>query len=716
MRRLLSLLVVPAVLTASIGLTAPPAGAAGAPGTPSGWKTLAYRGIRFDVPASWPVFDLASSPRTCVRFDRHAVYLGREGADPACPARAIGSAGAVQVTPVADAAAAAPPHAVRTLIGGQQALVSAGDPADTPTVATFPGLRLSVTVAAGADPTLAGRILAGIRPSGGTPEPGPGATARPAPGPTGPGSPSPSPAAATPAPPTSPPTSPAAAAASPQYRRTAVLGKGFDTCAAPAQSSMQAWLASPYRSVGVYVGGVNRACTQPNLTASWVAAVEGMGWNIFPIYVGRQAPCVTLSGVSKIEPSNASGEGKWAAGDATTQAQAIGLPAGTPIYFDMEAYDPSNTSCATAVERFLSAWTNQLHADGEKSGVYSNSLGGMTTLTDNYDNPKYARPDAIWIANWDGVQSVFGDPVVPDSYWPTHQRLHQYQGGHDETYGGVSINIDNDLLDGPAIGRASKIVLDGGSAQSIYAIASDRAWGSRTVLSNSVQHEYPAWSPDGTKIAYDSHKGGNWNVWVMNSDGTHTRQLTNNSHFDGEPTWSPDGTQIAFVSSRSGRDQVWQYTLATGKVKQLTSTGTNDHPAWSPDGTQIAFASHRSGTWQIWILTLSGGVRRLTNDAGNDENPSWSPDGTQIAYDSTPVGGNADIWAISVATGATVRETSSPAQETDPAWSPSGLQIAYDSDVSGTINVWELNLTGGTTQLTTATGAPRQHPSWHSDP
>ncbi len=77
-------------------------------------------------------------------------------------------------------------------------------------------------------------------------------------------------------------------AAAPVY-----TGPAFDTCSAPSSAAMQAWLASPYRGIGVYIGGVNRACPDGNLSADWAAAAVALGWNLLPLYVGPQAPCVT---------------------------------------------------------------------------------------------------------------------------------------------------------------------------------------------------------------------------------------------------------------------------------------------------------------------------------------------------------------------------------------------------------------------------------------
>ena len=90
---------------------------------------------------------------------------------------------------------------------------------------------------------------------------------------------------------------------------TNYTGGGFDTCAAPSVSQMSAWLGSPYRSIGIYVGGVNRACATGNLSASWVSTVKAMGWNLVPLYVGFQAPCVTSvrAGHDRTRPSRPRG-------------------------------------------------------------------------------------------------------------------------------------------------------------------------------------------------------------------------------------------------------------------------------------------------------------------------------------------------------------------------------------------------------------------------
>jgi hypothetical protein len=239
-------------------------------------------------------------------------------------------------------------------------------------------------------------------------------------------------------------------AAGSSVRANVYTGYAFDACSAPAVSSLQAWAASPYRGVGIYIGGVNRACKQPNLTPTWVQAVTGLGWSLLPLYVGLQAPCVGQSGLAKLSTTGttAAAQGLAAADDAAASAQALGLPSGSPIWFDMEGYRPGNATCSNAVRSFVGAWVGELRARGFVPGVYGSAastvrdvsvLGGST-------------PDVIWIANWNGVESVFGDPYVSDSLWPSHQRVHQYKGGHKETYGGVTIDIDSNVVDSLVVG------------------------------------------------------------------------------------------------------------------------------------------------------------------------------------------------------------------------------------------------------------------------
>jgi hypothetical protein len=223
-------------------------------------------------------------------------------------------------------------------------------------------------------------------------------------------------------------------------------GYGFDACTAPSSATMQAWLASPYRAVGIYFGGVNRGCTQLNLTPAWVQQQQAAGWHLIPLYVGPQASCTTSTKPNRIDNTQAAAQGRAIADDAANQAAMLGLAADSVLIYDMENYQTNDAVCRAGVLAFISAWTARLHDRGYLSGFYSSMSSGVADQVTSYNTPGYVRPDYVDFARWDMVETV-SDAAIPAAYWSPHRRIKQYRGDHVETWGGVSINIDNDLLD-----------------------------------------------------------------------------------------------------------------------------------------------------------------------------------------------------------------------------------------------------------------------------
>jgi hypothetical protein len=376
-------------------------------------KVVSFHGYSLVVPAGWPVYQLARDPTTCVRFDRHAVYLGAPGSAQRCPPLAVGRTEAILVTALRahDAGAGA---------GGAGPLPAVTVPRAQP--AGGSSLRLTdtsrgvlVTATWGRHPdeirTALRRRSLRAAPVVAVPAPGARRNRAPARAASGSGAP--------------------------------YLGLGFDACSAPSEPSMSAWAGS-YAAAGIYIGGANMGCSQPNLTPSWTNAESAAGWHLIPTYVGLQAP-TSSCGCSTIAPKQATSEGSAAAADAVARAAALGLGAGSPIYFDMEGYT-ATTSSTSAVLAFLGAWTSTLHADGYLSGVYSSAASGIRDLA-RAAGTSFLEPDDVWIADWNGAQTT-ADPYVPSDQWANHQRLHQYRGGHNETHGGVTIDVDSDYLDG----------------------------------------------------------------------------------------------------------------------------------------------------------------------------------------------------------------------------------------------------------------------------
>ena len=414
--------------------TAGPAAGAAAPAT----KLVSYHGYTLRVPSSWPVYNLASDPTRCVLLSTSAVYLGRPGADQQCPARAIGRATAVLVQPAGAATELPPgtavlrsPAAGLPATTGLPSVTAAASSADHLLRLAVPSAGVLVTASYAGSAAPARAILASARLTG-------AAAAAVAGGPA---------AAAVPrvTPAVPPPVRPAAAP--PLVRRTG-RGLAFDTCTAPSTDTMTAWLASPYRIAGTYLGGANWACSYGNFNGDWVSAVTAQGWRFIPIWVGRQAPCFAHKGVVKITHGQAYQQGRADATAALTTAKDFGYGKGTPLYFDMEAYPRNNKACTNDVLTFLGGWTRRLHAAGYKSGVYSSASSGITDLAGRYTVKTYARPDNIWVADWSGRPSV-NSPYLTASEWPGSHRLVQFYGGHTETWGGVTVNMDSNAALGP---------------------------------------------------------------------------------------------------------------------------------------------------------------------------------------------------------------------------------------------------------------------------
>ena len=382
----------------------------------AGTKVVTYHGYRVVVPASWPVYDLAADPSVCVRFNRHAVYLGLPSARQQCPAYAVGRTEAILVAPLAAHGAGAGAAAGPALPPLTQP--NAQPRQGSSTQLTVPSAGVVVTATWQGDPSVVARAL-GVRSL-------PGAGSRPA--------------------------RARSATARPRTTHKAgdqiYTGLGFDACSTPSASTMSAWSSSPYRAVGIYIGGANEACSQPNLSPAWVEQESAAGWTLLPIYVGLQAPS-NGCGCAGIVPSQASAEGTAAADDAINQAEAEGIGPGNPLYDDMEAYNRTSTN-TQAVLAFLSAWTTELHAHGYLSGVYSSANSGISDFV-AAEGTGFVEPDEIWVAEWNGEQNTTS-AYVPAGDWANHQRIHQYQGGHNATYGGATINIDSDYVDAGGAG------------------------------------------------------------------------------------------------------------------------------------------------------------------------------------------------------------------------------------------------------------------------
>jgi Domain of unknown function (DUF1906) len=558
-------------------IAAPPAGATSSSATssskaspsaarphPAGSRTVSFDGVSVRVPASWPVVNLARRPRACPELDVHAVYLGAPGPDPECPASLAGRTTAVQLEPVSSASPdlrLATRHATvdgRAVLSNTDALVT------HQLIDIVPSARVEISISYGASGAAARSIEKSAKITGSA-----AAVALGAP-----------------------------AAVRPAAVQGVVTGPGFDTCAAPSAATMKDWLASPYRSVGIYIGGVNRACAQSSLTAAWIQAIQAEGWHYFPMYVGLQAPCVAAFGDATISAGSAAAQGTAAASDAVTQAAGLGIPAGTPLIFDMEAY---RGGCGATVTAFLSAWDKQLHAKGYSAGVYESysNVGDLTAAAS-----QITEPDVIHYADWDG-QATTASSYMPAAMWTNHQRIHQYSGGHNESWGGATVNIDNDELD---------VALGGSGPAPEPPLAP--AFRIATAMNSNGTAEWFAMGANGTVQHNYQHPIGSSAWWGTRAVGDSPDSLA------GNPAVAADQGGALTIFARNTAGQIvhaWQQDGAPNDWQWGGAAGTGTAKFTSDPGAILA----PGGDVNLFAATASGAVF-TTRQTSHNANTSWT--------------------------------------------------------------------------------------------
>jgi len=242
---------------------------------------------------------------------------------------------------------------------------------------------------------------------------------------------------------------PAASAAGPPSPGR-FTGYGFDACQAPNQSTMdELRRESPFWGVGIYIGGSERSCAQPNLTRTWVQTQRARGWKLFPVWVGPQSHCADAAFDHLVPESNAAAkrQGFREATRAARAATGLGLAKGSSLFLDVESYDNSISSCNQPVLNYVSGWNSRLKALGWKGAMYSSAATGIRSI----DNIKtsypdvYALPSSVWFAEADGKPNA-RSKYLRSSYY-VHQRVKQYAVDVTRTYGSVTLDLDLNFID-----------------------------------------------------------------------------------------------------------------------------------------------------------------------------------------------------------------------------------------------------------------------------
>ena len=230
-----------------------------------------------------------------------------------------------------------------------------------------------------------------------------------------------------------------------------------------------------------------------------------------------------------------------------------------------------------------------------------------------------------------------------------------------------------------------------------------------TQLTTSLSDDWwPSWSPDGSKIVFMTNRNltpgdtipahPQYDLYVINVDGSGETRITTDTTNEAQPAWSPLGNRIAFVSDRDGNNEIYLMNPDGGAVTRLTNDSASDEqPAWSPDGTKVVFVSFRTGNAEIFVMDTTGAnLVNLTNNGAADFVPAWSPDGTKIAFHSNRAG-NFAVFVMNADGSNVVQLTNAAVPDELPAWSPDGTHLIFDTDGE----LWIMTAAGaGATQVT----------------
>lgn len=221
----------------------------------------------------------------------------------------------------------------------------------------------------------------------------------------------------------------------------------------------------------------------------------------------------------------------------------------------------------------------------------------------------------------------------------------------------------------------------------------------------------PVWSPDGRSIAFVSFRdtlAGKWSLGpgslyiadfdpVAGASGGNTIRLTDDGGSDGWPTWAPKGQRLAFESDRSGNWDIWVINRDGSGLVNLTQSPENErYPAWSPDGKKLAFTTKRSGSWNVWVMGADGSnPANLTKTPDRDRYAMWSPDGKKIAF-NTSRDGNQEIYVMNADGSNPINVSNAPDSVEGLAdWSPDGKRLVLYSDRPGNKDLFIVDLTSG---------------------
>ncbi len=239
--------------------------------------------------------------------------------------------------------------------------------------------------------------------------------------------------------------------------------------------------------------------------------------------------------------------------------------------------------------------------------------------------------------------------------------------------------------------------------------------GYRLLTQNTWYDGEPDWSPDGTRIVFESARAGNRDLVIISADGENSQQLTSSPVSELHPDWSPDGLLVVFEASDGQDSELYLIDTVGGAPVRLTDNNHDDRaPQFSPDGRWIAYMTRERGVWEIALLSYPEGVPAGIIDcpAAGCRFPSWSPDATRLAFNTIDEDGSLqDIWVVELSSRQAMQVTRG-GEDGRPVWSGDGQYIYFNRTRGETINLYRVAIGSGTVEQITAGDVQDYAPDW----
>lgn len=412
--------------------------------------------------------------------------------------------------------------------------------------------------------------------------------------------------------------------------------------------------------------------------------------------------------------SNASGA------DSTSQVITVEAPLAPPV----ASFSASTTSgIAPLTVDFILTTTEELTSfswDFNGDGIPDNTVDlvpsftystpGTYTVTLTVTNPAGTDTTSLVITVEPAPQPpVASFSVAPASGTAPHTVTMSFDPAAVGTVTSFSWDFNGDGIPDNTTDNPVTFTYDTPGEYTIILTLTNDAGTSTAVQTVSVSA--PAQAAPTGDIVFASNRGGNFDIYRMNDDGSNVFNLTNHPADDTAPVWTPDG-RIVFVSTRDGESHIYIMNDDGSNLARLTFEGRNDLPAVSPDGTMIAFVRETDGSNEIWVMNIDGSEpTRLTFQGSDDTQPTWH--GDEFIVFASNLAGNYDLYIIPVSGGEPSQITTEVSEEYQPDVRDG--RIVFVSTREGDPDIFVANIDGTeVTQLTTSSAADTQ-PRWSSD-